>query len=418
MLRDQYRCHRRHVPGAGVEPARAEAHGILSPARLPVPPSRPVLRVAAGHSTTFGTLLRRPAPSLPSPSAVPRRPMSARGVVLAFVSLVPALAACSSPCCPAPAVPEVVAIQDGSVPDARSIVSPAVLALGLALEGAGLSMVALDTEGDDARAVAIAEAVASDRRVVAVVVAPFTRLPEEGRDGLLRSGVPVLSLSELVGPPNRRGLPFLTLVGSVRREGEALVGLAGGRRVCLAGDGSRPSTVLAAAVRRAATRPPRRVSLDSVAGCGSLIWTGSEPAVDAFVDTIGRTALVLGDAGRTDAVVRRAGGVHHRIVAACPCADVSTSARPAAQRFVHDYQAATGLDAGPYAVEGFDAGRILRSRLGAAAGRAVAASRLGGLSAFHGLAADYRWVGGSLQQPGVRSYRAVGVRWLSTGSSA
>ena len=29
------------VPGAGVEPARAEAHGILSPARLPVPPSRP-----------------------------------------------------------------------------------------------------------------------------------------------------------------------------------------------------------------------------------------------------------------------------------------------------------------------------------------------------------------------------------------
>ena len=29
------------MPGAGVEPARAEAHGILSPARLPVPPSRP-----------------------------------------------------------------------------------------------------------------------------------------------------------------------------------------------------------------------------------------------------------------------------------------------------------------------------------------------------------------------------------------
>ena len=31
----------RGVPGEGVEPSRAEAHGILSPARLPVPPSRP-----------------------------------------------------------------------------------------------------------------------------------------------------------------------------------------------------------------------------------------------------------------------------------------------------------------------------------------------------------------------------------------
>ena len=310
-----------------------------------------------------------------------------------------------------------VAIQDGSVPDARSIVSPAVLALALALEGTGLSMVVDDTQGDGARAVAIAEAVAADQRVVAVVVAPFTRLPTEARDGLLRSGVPILSLSELVGPPDRRGAPFLTFVGSVRREAEALVGLAGAHRVCLAGDGSPPSAVLAAAVRRAAPRAPRRVSLDAIAGCASLIWTGSEPAVDALIGAIRRTALVLGDAGRTDAAIRRTGGVDDPIVAACPCADVSTSARPAAQRFVHDYQAATGLDAGPYAVEGFDAGRILRSRLGGA-DRAVAASVIGGLAAFRGLAADYRWVGGSLQHPAVRSYRAVGVRWLSTGSSA
>jgi hypothetical protein len=344
--------------------------------------------------------------------------MSAPAAFLAFVSLVPAVAACSSPCCPVPAAPEVVAIQDGSVPDARSIVSPAVLALDLALEGTGLSMVVDDTQGDDARAVAIAEAVASDQRVVAVVVAPFTRLPAEGRDGLLRSGIPILSLSELVGPPDRRGVPFLTLVGSVRQEAETLVGLAGGHRVCLAGDGSPPSAVLAAAVRRAATRPPRGVSLDAIAGCGSLIWTGSEPAVDALVGAIRRTALVLSDAARTDAAVRRPGGVHDRMVAACPCADVSTSARPAAQRFVHDFQAATGLDAGPYAVEGFDAGRILRSRLGAAAARAAAASALAGLATFHGLTADYRWVGESLRHPTVRSYRATGVRWLSTGSSA
>ena len=36
----------------------------------------------------------------------------------------------------------------------------------------------------------------------------------------------------------------------------------------------------------------------------------------------------------------------------------------------------------------------------------------------HGLAADYRWVDASLEQPGVRSYRAVGVRWLSADASS
>jgi hypothetical protein len=28
------------------------------------------------------------------------------------------------------------------------------------------------------------------------------------------------------------------------------------------------------------------------------------------------------------------------------------------------------------------------------------------------VAADYRWVDGSLEQPGIRSYRAIGVRWF------
>jgi hypothetical protein len=31
------------MPGAGLEPARAEARGILSPLRLPIPPPRPTI---------------------------------------------------------------------------------------------------------------------------------------------------------------------------------------------------------------------------------------------------------------------------------------------------------------------------------------------------------------------------------------
>ena len=36
---------RNMVPGAGIEPARPEGHGILSPERLPVPPPRRALIV-------------------------------------------------------------------------------------------------------------------------------------------------------------------------------------------------------------------------------------------------------------------------------------------------------------------------------------------------------------------------------------
>jgi hypothetical protein len=344
--------------------------------------------------------------------------MSARVLILVCALLVPALVSCShDACCPVNRGDTVVAIQDGSVLDARSIVSPAVIALGLALEGSDLSMSVQDTNGDDARALAIAGAVAADEQVVAAVVAPFTRLPADARDELLRSGVPVLSLSQLVGPPDGGGAPFRSLVGSVRREAIALVGLSGRHRVCLATDDTDASAVLAGAVRRAAAQRLRRVSLGQTDGCASLIWTGSELAVGAVVGSVGPTTLVLGDAARTDAVVRRPGGVHGRILAACPCADLSTSAGPAAQLFVHDYQEATGLDVGPYAVEGFDAGRILRSRLEQKPGRESAAAAVQGLAAFHGVAADYRWVDGSLELPEVRSYRAVGVRWLGAVAS-
>jgi hypothetical protein len=345
--------------------------------------------------------------------------MSKRALSLAFVLLAPTFVACwPDACCPVKPVYEVVAIQDGSALDARSIVSPAVLALGIALAGTDLSMSVQDTEGDDARAVEIAGSLADDERVVAVVVAPFTRLPAEGRDELLRSNVPVVSLSQLVAPPDREGAAFRSLVGSVRREAQALVGLAGAHRVCLATEGNGSSAVLSGAVRRAVAEPLRRVTLGATEGCGSLIWTGSGPAVGAVVGTLGATTLVVGDAARTDSVVRRPGGVHGRILAACPCADVSTSTRPEAQRFLHDYQEATGLDAGPYAVEGSDAGGILLSALEQDPSRDAAAAAVEGLDAFHGLGADYRWIDGSLDQPGVRLYRAVGVRWLSADASS
>jgi hypothetical protein len=46
------------VPGGGIEPPRAEARRILSPLRLPVPPSRPNRKVVIQLSLAASRLQR------------------------------------------------------------------------------------------------------------------------------------------------------------------------------------------------------------------------------------------------------------------------------------------------------------------------------------------------------------------------
>src|SRR5215831_3769125 len=65
------------VPGAGVEPARPFGHRILSPARLPIPPSRPAAQSVQAREGLTG-----------SPEALPgldrgRRVRAERGVCTA-----------------------------------------------------------------------------------------------------------------------------------------------------------------------------------------------------------------------------------------------------------------------------------------------------------------------------------------------
>ncbi len=47
------------VPGGGVEPPRAEARRILSPLRLPVPPSRPCTARAIGRTAYRSPAIHR-----------------------------------------------------------------------------------------------------------------------------------------------------------------------------------------------------------------------------------------------------------------------------------------------------------------------------------------------------------------------
>jgi branched-chain amino acid transport system substrate-binding protein len=352
-------------------------------------------------------------------------------VVLAAVASV---AACSQTAGPGstPGV-RVVVLQDGSLPDAADLVSPGVLGLRLALSQApSTELEILDTAGDPARTIAAARAAAADPGVVAAVIAPFTALPPDALDVLLGAGLPVLTLSSLSEPPAGKGPPpawrrFVAPV-SVTARAELLVAANIHRAdpVCVLGEDTIWSTTVRTAIDRTRTgvrvrsiTPPPGESLAAIeaAGCGAAMWTGGAPGAGALADAIhGNVPLVLDDAARTTGYLVGRWPTASTALAVCSCADVSTSEDPDAQRFVHDLQASTGLDAGPFAVEGFDAGTWLVRALGEGATREQVADRLASLTRFDGLTRTYRWDDrGSPLDQGVRVYRGVGLRWLPAG---
>jgi hypothetical protein len=101
--------------------------------------------------------------------------------------------------------------------------------------------------------------------------------------------------------------------------------------------------------------------------------------------------------------------------------DVSTSTDLAAQRFIQDYQSEFGLPPGPYAVEGWDAARMLVAAFRAGAvTRETVRTALEVSTAFDGLARIYRSdLGGDLAEPAatLRLSQVEGGRWLELTST-
>jgi branched-chain amino acid transport system substrate-binding protein len=355
---------------------------------------------------------------------------------LALLLVAASIVACSHEALPgsAPAY-RVVVVQDDSVPDSRDLVTPAVLGLQLALaEAPGIGLEVLDTGGDPARALAAARSAASDPSVLAAVIAPFTFMPAEAVDSLLAARVPVLSLSSIDEPPSRGAHPawrrFVAPVGAMAR---ALVQVAANlypkAPVCVLGEDTPWSVRLRIAIglnhtgvrTRTVTSPvPAALETIRAKGCRTAVWTGTAPGAVALEEAVeGKAELVLDDAARTDGYLVSRWPSAPGALAVCSCSDLSTSEDPNAQLFVHDYQASTGLDAGPFAVEGFDVGTwIVRSvRVGPT--RQQVTERVAASTRFGGLTHTYRWDDrGVLDREVLRVYRAVGLRWLVAPAAA
>jgi ABC-type branched-subunit amino acid transport system substrate-binding protein len=336
-------------------------------------------------------------------------------------------------------VPRIVVFQDGSLPDARDVVSPGVLGLQAGLGGV-LSLEIVEAGGPASAVTAGAEAAAADPSVVAAVVAPFTAVPEAAVAALRRAGVPVLSLSSSQPVPRRAGPPWRSLVATISQDAAALARAAdapgAGGDLCVAGaeEGAWSASLAAVVVRRStrhggdssrtATLPgsPAEVAAAAVRrACGVLVWTGDAGGAATVWRALAAApdppTLLVADRARTmgllDALGPVAASAH--LSGVCACADLATARAPEAQRFLHDVQAATGLDPGPFAAEGWDAGRALSAivREGSSS-RAGVAAALATRSTMQGVAGPYSWTrSGALATPAPRAYRAVGWRWLS-----
>jgi hypothetical protein len=404
------------VPGEGVEPSRAEAHGFLRPARLPIPPSRP------GRTSVAGRASAKVAVAL------------AGALLVGCVGRTPAGDG-STPSAP-PTIHTIAFLFDGSPQDADLVSGPALAGLELAAQrSSGIEIEPVNVGDDPDAAVEELGAIGDDPGVVAAVVAPLTAPPQGALAALGAAEVPVVSLSWAWGPPGGGSGLWRSLAADEETEGALLLDAGTGGLACIAGDGEATSRSLADTVSGLAAGDPaildagtvdpgRPATASAVAGrlsrCRVVLWTGGVDSAALLFSEVPDPLAVVGTSRlKNDTTLEMVAGAQARADTVCGCVDVTLSQEAPLQRFVHDFQAASAGPPGPFAVEAYDAGRMLVGLLReGVATRAGLAGRLTALRSFRGLVREYRFgADGALTPGSVTSgrWRASGSRWLPVG---
>jgi len=350
-------------------------------------------------------------------------------------------AACTEDVSPSGATgPTIAFLFDGSSSDADLVTSLALAGLELAAhEAGGFEIEPVNVGLDLEEVTASLRDLGEDRGVVAAVVAPWTAPPSGAIDLLAAEGVPVVTLSWAWGPPSEGDGLWLSAVAPRAREAVILLSAANvapeGAPLCLAGDDhvtSRALLATATPLGEAAGDPEvltvgiaesgRAATADAVAarirdsGCPVLVWVGGAEAAGSVLSSVpGLTTVVATSRMKTDEGLGLATS-KTAIFTVCACADVSLSTEPRSQRFVHDFQTESGAPPGAFAVEAYDAGRLLRGLLGGdGSTRERIAAALDDLTGFPGLEESYGFEPDGSRAPesfreGV--WRAAGSRWL------
>jgi branched-chain amino acid transport system substrate-binding protein len=308
-----------------------------------------------------------------------------------------------------------------------------------------VELAAYDTGGDASTASTIIGELAADPSVVAAIGAPDLAGQGALGDALAAAGVPWVSLSGLGSRLGERGWTgWRRLVADQAAQGsvlgEAVDRVPGVDTVCAMGDGTPASrSLLRAAVDVADAEVVLRAAVGEAqpdvttaaralvgSGCTTVIWAGEGSTAGALrrqlVEEGALPTFVGGDRMRDQTFIEVAGPAAEGAFATCPCVDVSTSADLAAQRFIQDFQAEYGLPPGPYAVEAWDAARLLLTTFrDGATTRAETLAAVGSVRVYEGLAGTYRFAGGGdviAPIALVRLYEVAGGRWLEVGLPA
>jgi hypothetical protein len=330
-------------------------------------------------------------------------------------------------------LPTVAYLFDGSREDADLVTAPALAGLELAAHRTGaIEIEPLNLGADPADVSAALLALAEDPGVVAAVIAPRTVPPDGAIDLLATQGMPVVTLSWAWGPPAGGSGAWVSLVADRAREAVLLLSTARvapeGAPICLAGEGDPASRALletAEALGRAAGDPDVVVVADGSvadtiadAGCPVLAWTGGAPGAASILSRIDRgPSIVIGPSWvkTDDGLALATSGVD--VLTVCGCADVTLTMDPVLERFVHDIQAESGSPPGPFAVEAYDAARLIASILIEATGepRTALGAALIDPADIDGLAGSYAFEPDGSRAPGTIAegvWRAAGSRWL------
>jgi ABC-type branched-subunit amino acid transport system substrate-binding protein len=125
--------------------------------------------------------------------------------------------------------------------------------------------------------------------------------------------------------------------------------------------------------------------------------------------------LIGGPSLRDGDFIDDAGASAEGALSVCSCAEVSNSLDLAARRFIQTFQSENGTAPGPFALEAWDAARMIIAGVDAAGpSRGELASWFSGVTRFDGLAGSYSWTDGELVSPRrfIRTYEVVGGRWV------
>ncbi len=342
--------------------------------------------------------------------------------------------------------------------DAAQLVIPGYQAAQLAADEANqgkfgdlpvtITIVGEDTQGSPDQAPAVADKIVNDPSFVAVVGPAFSGESNAAGGKLDAAGLPFVTPSATNPTVAENGWThWFRGVGNDNSQGPAAAAYIAQKLdpscVVVASDDSTYGEGLADIVDQTLTGQsikvnsqkgavhtgqkdfPALVTKIKSSGCNVIFYGGYSPEAGPLRSQLtqaGVTAImVTGDGVKDDTFLQGAGASGDQTVAACPCADISSSTDSAATSFISDYTAKYGSPPGIYAPEAWDIMQIYIAAF--KAGKTTPATItefVSGLNGFAGLTKSFTFQPSGELDPhsvSIYFYQDVSAVWNFLGRS-